>query len=262
MSDFLKTSAFDTRLIHGFRNLGRMDDQGTTRVADILVVDDDPGVRSALLDYLSGPEFSVRGVEGGVAMDTALAARVPDLIILDVMMPGESGLSICRRVSNRAPVLMLSAAGETTDRIVGLELGAADYLAKPFEPRELLARIRAVLRRPTLPRETSPLQRRYGFAGWRLDWAARTLYDPAGRLLNLTSGEFSLLVAFVEKPGRILSRDQLLTLTHGPLAENFDRAVDLSVSRLRRKLAWEGRPPLIETVRGLGYRFSSEVRCS
>lgn len=236
-----------------------MDDQTTARIADILVVDDDPGVRGALLDYLSGPEFSVRGVEGGVAMDVALSTRVPDLIILDVMMPGESGLSICRRVSGRAPVLMLSAAGETTDRIVGLELGAADYLAKPFEPRELLARIRAVLRRPSLPKETAPMDRRYGFAGWRLDWTARTLHDPSERLLSLTPGEFSLLLAFVERPGRILSRDQLLALTHGPLAENFDRAVDLSVSRLRRKLEWEGQPPLIETVRGLGYRFSSEA---
>jgi len=236
-----------------------MDAHGTVRIADILIVDDDPGVRRALLDYLTGPEFSVRGVEGGVAMDAALAVRVPDLIILDVMMPGESGLSICRRVSGRAPVLMLSAAGETTDRIVGLELGAADYLAKPFEPRELLARIRAILRRPAIARETTPQDSRYGFSGWRLDWAARTLHDPEGQPLSLTSGEFSLLLAFVERPGRILSRDQLLALTHGPLAENFDRAVDLAVSRLRRKLEWEGRPPLIETVRGLGYRFSSEV---
>lgn len=236
-----------------------MDAHSKVRIADILIVDDDPGVRRALLDYLTGSEFSVRGVEGGVAMDAALAVRVPDLIILDVMMPGESGLSICRRVSGHAPVLMLSAAGETTDRIVGLELGAADYLAKPFEPRELLARIRAILRRPAIARETAPQEGRYGFSGWRLDWAARTLHDPAGQPLSLTSGEFSLLLAFVERPGRILSRDQLLALTHGPLAENFDRAVDLAVSRLRRKLEWEGRPTLIETVRGLGYRFSSEV---
>ena len=236
-----------------------MDAHGIARIADILIVDDDPGVRRALLDYLTGPEFSVRGVEGGVAMDAALVERVPDLIILAVMMPGESGLSICRRVSGRAPVLMLSAAGETTDRIVGLELGAADYLAKPFEPRELLARIRAILRRPAIARETPPQDGRYGFFGWRLDWTARTLHNPAGQPLSLTSGEFSLLLAFVERQGRILSRDQLLALTHGPLAENFDRAVDLAVSRLRRKLEWEGRPPLIETVRGLGYRFSSEV---
>jgi len=236
-----------------------MEPHSTAQIPDILVVDDDEGVRRALLDYLNGPEFSVRGVEGGVAMDAALVAHVPDLIILDVMMPGESGLSICRRVSGRAPVLILSAAGETTDRIVGLELGAADYLAKPFEPRELLARIRAILRRPAFACEAAPARRRYGFAGWRLDWTARTLTDPAGLSLDLTSGECSLLLAFVERPGRILSRDQLLAVTHGPLAENFDRAVDLAVSRLRRKLERAGQSPLIETVRGLGYRFSSEV---
>lgn len=236
-----------------------MDAQSTARIADILVVDDDPGVRRALTDYLAGPEFSVRGVDGAVAMDAALLVRVPDLIILDVMMPGETGLSICRRLGDVAPVLMLSAAGETTDRIVGLELGAADYLAKPFEPRELLARIRAILRRPALGRGSAPPPERYSFAGWHLDWTARVLTDPSGSALTLTSGELSLLLAFVERPSRILSRDQLLALTHGPLAENFDRAVDLAVSRLRRKLDRAGQPPLIETVRGVGYRFVLEV---
>jgi two-component system OmpR family response regulator len=236
-----------------------MDAQNTARIADILVVDDDPGLRRALMDYLAGTEFSVRSVDGAVAMDAALVARVPDLIILDVMMPGETGLSICRRLGDLAPVLILSAAGETTDRIVGLELGAADYLAKPFEPRELLARIRAILRRPAQGRDSAPPTERYSFEGWRLDWTARTLTDPSGRLLNLTSGELSLLLAFVERPGRILSRDQLLALTHGPLAENFDRAVDLAISRLRRKLDRAGQPPLIETVRGVGYRFVLEV---
>ena len=136
---------------------------------------------------------------------------------------------------------------------------AADYLAKPFEPHELLARIRAILRRPVLGRENATATECYTFAGWRLDWTARTLTDPSGRAMALTSGELSLLLAFVERPGRILSRDQLLALTHGPLAENFDRAVDLAVSRLRRKLDRPEQPPLIETVRGVGYRFALEV---
>ncbi|MDQ1193852.1 two-component system OmpR family response regulator [Brevundimonas vesicularis] len=237
-----------------------MDSQGPARAADILIVDDDPSVRGALLDYLAGPEFSVRGVEGAVEMDGAIAARTPDLIILDVMMPGETGLSICRRLGDVAPVLMLSAAGETTDRIVGLELGAADYLSKPFEPRELLARIRAILRRPSSKSEAVLPGQLWLFAGWRFDSDARSLLDPSGRPVILTTGELSLLLAFVEHPGRLLSRDRLLTLTHGPLTDNFDRAVDLAVSRLRRKLERSGQPPLIETQRGLGYRFAAEVR--
>ena len=226
--------------------------------ADILIVDDDASLRAALGDYLSGAGYAVRTADGGAAMDARLAEALPDLVVLDVMMPGEDGLSICRRLQGRAPVLMLSAMGETTDRIVGLEVGAADYLPKPFEPRELLARIRAVLRRPARADEAT--DRSLAFEGWVLEAEARRLTDPAGASVELTGGEFALLLTFVRSAGRILSRDQILENTHGPLAENFDRAVDLAVSRLRRKLERPGQAALIETVRGAGYRFRAAVR--
>jgi len=223
--------------------------------ADILVVDDDPSLRAALSDYLSGAGYTVRTADGGAAMDAAMAQAAPDLVILDVMMPGENGLAVCRRLQGVVPVLMLSAMGETTDRIVGLEVGAADYLPKPFEPRELLARVRAVLRRPAPAGGLGKAARPIAFAGWSLDPQTRRLLDPGGVKVDLTSGEFSLLLALIQAPGRILSRDQILERTHGPLAENFDRAVDLAVSRLRRKLDRPGQGMMIETVRGVGYRF-------
>ena len=226
--------------------------------AHILVVDDDERIRSLLRRFLMRNDFLVT-----TARDAAHARRLLDgldfdLIVLDVMMPGEDGLSICRRLQGRAPVLMLSAMGETTDRIVGLEVGAADYLPKPFEPRELLARIRAVLRRPV--QADAAMDRPLAFEGWRLEAEARRLTDPTGTAVELTSGEFALLLTFVRSAGRILSRDQILENTHGPLAENFDRAVDLAVSRLRRKLERTGQAALIETVRGAGYRFRSAVQ--
>ncbi len=227
--------------------------------ADILIVDDDASLRAALGDYLSEAGYGVRTAEGGVEMDARLAEALPDLIVLDVMMPGEDGLTLCRRLQGRTPVLMLSAMGETLDRIVGLEVGAADYLPKPFEPRELLARIRAVLRRPRVTPEEAEAQH-LEFDGWRLDLDGRRLTDPEGASVDLTAGEFTLLAALTRSSGRILSRDQILETTHGPLAENFDRAVDLAVSRLRRKLDRPGQTPLIETVRGAGYRFRIPVR--
>jgi two-component system OmpR family response regulator len=150
--------------------------------------------------------------------------------------------------------------GETTDRIVGLEVGAADYLPKPFEPRELLARIRAVLRRPPPAGEEATADHALAFEGWTLEVEARRLSDPGGEAVELTAGEFALLLTFMRSGGRLLSRDQILENTHGPLAENFDRAVDLAVSRLRRKLDRPGQAPLIETVRGAGYRFRATVR--
>lgn len=223
----------------------------------ILVVDDDASLRAALSDYLSDAGYAARAADGGVAMDVAIAEAKPDLVILDVMMPGEDGLAVCRRLHGVIPVLMLSAMGETMDRIIGLECGATDYLPKPFQPRELLARVRAILRRPAPHVEAGEELRPIAFEGWALDAEARRLTDPDGTSVEMTSGEFSLLLAFFRSPGRILSRDQILESTHGPLAENFDRAVDLSVSRLRRKLERPGQPMLIETVRGIGYRFRS-----
>jgi len=221
----------------------------------IIVVDDDPSVRDAIRAYLGDHDFEVRAVSGGVELDRALALAPADLVILDLMMPGEDGLAICRRLAPRGiAVLMLSALGDVTDRVVGLELGAADYLVKPFDPRELLARVRALLRRNVPPAEAN-----YCFAGWRYDPGENRLRDPCGNAVALTPKEHLLLRAFLERPGRVLSRDQLLDATHGSDTEPFDRAVDLAVSRLRRKLG-EAAPPIIETVRGTGYRLTLMVR--
>lgn len=228
--------------------------------ARILVVDDDASIRDALCDYLGRHGFQVRGADGAPAMDQALASGGADLIVLDLMMPGEDGLSVCRRLRpGGPPVLMLSAAGETTDRIVGLEVGADDYLPKPFEPRELLARVRAVLRRWEAAAGAEPAQV-LRFAGWSFDLLGRRLDDPDGRSVPLTAGEAALLRVFLERPGRVLSRNQLLDLARGPAADSFDRAVDLQVSRLRRRLEGGGGAELIETVRGEGYRFTAAVR--
>jgi two-component system OmpR family response regulator len=193
-------------------------------------------------------------------MDRALALEPADLVVLDLMMPGEDGLAICRRLRpGGPPILMLSAVGETTDRIVGLELGADDYLPKPFEPRELLARLRAVLRRPP-GGETGVLAGAVlGFAGWRMELGSRTLLDPEGRMATLSPGAWALLRPLLDHPGRVLSRDRLMDLT-GSDGDSFDRAVDLRVSRLRRKLEDGGGAALIETVRGEGYRFTATVQ--
>jgi len=178
--------------------------------------------------------------------------------VLDLMLPGEDGLSICRRLAAAGPpVLVVSALGAATDRIVGLELGAADYLGKPFEPRELLARIRAVLRRNRPPGETVPA---FEFADWRFDADARRLQRADGSEVALTPGEAALLQVFVERPARTLTRQMLLDLVHGDVEAPYDRAIDLAVSRLRRKLEGAGDGQAIETVRGAGYRFRLPVR--
>ena len=230
------------------------------RAAKVLVVDDDPGIRDVLIDYLSRQGFDARGAADGREMDQALARDPADVVVLDLMMPGEDGLSICRRLAESGPpVIMLSAMGEDTDRIVGLELGAADYLPKPCNPRELLARIRAVLRRSTERRPRGGGQA-VRFGGWRLDLVRRELMNASGAVSPLSSGEFHLLRAFVERPGRVLTRDQLMDLAHGPTAETFDRAIDVQISRLRKKLDDGSDRDLIETVRGEGYRLCVEVR--
>ena len=229
-------------------------------VSRVLVVDDDSSIRDALCEYLRGHGFAVRGAEGAAEMDRLLAEGPADIVVLDVMMPGEDGLSVCRRLAPRGvPVLMLSALGDTTDRIVGLEIGAGDYLPKPFDPRELLARVRALLRNRAKVEDREPGGRLF-FEGWRMDLETRSLHAPSGIATPLTSGEFSLLRVFAERPGRLLSRDQLLDLTRGGDVGPYDRAVDLAVSRLRRKLESGGGGALIETVRGEGYRFLPPVR--
>ncbi|CAN5333801.1 response regulator [soil metagenome] len=227
--------------------------------ANILVVDDDPGIREVLCDYLGQHGYVVSGAASAAEMDRALAARSVDLIVLDLMLPGEDGLSVVRRLSrNGPPIVMLSAMGEDTDRIVGLELGADDYLAKPCNPRELLARVRAVLRRP---REDAvgAVDQALRFAGWTLDLMRRELTRPDGRVVGLSSGEFALLRVFAERAGRILTRDQLLEAARGAEADVFDRAMDVQISRLRKKLDDGSGLEMIQTLRGEGYRFEVKV---
>ena len=227
----------------------------------ILVVDDDASIRDAIADFLGGHGYAVRTARNAAACDHELAQAPVDLIVLDVMMPGEDGLSLCRRLAPAGTaILMLSALDAVTDRIVGLEVGAWDYLTKPFEPRELLARVRALLRRPGAERADPGTNDGVSFAGWWLDMEQRRLRDPAGRPLALSEGEHALLAAFVRRPGRILTRDALLDLARGLDATSYDRAIDIAVSRLRRKLGDADPAPLIETVRGVGYRFLPAVR--
>ena len=228
----------------------------TSPAPRIVVVDDDESVRDAVVDYLGRHGFEACGVEDGAGLDLRLGRGPADLVVLDLMLPGEDGLAICRRLNGSPPVLMLSALGETGDRIVGLELGAADYLAKPFDPRELVARVRAVLRRRPEVRADRAV---YRFAGWTFDAAGLTLHAPDGHMVPMTGGELRLFRAFVANPNRLLARDHLLDLTHGEEAGPFDRAIDLAVSRLRRRLGGHGGGELIETVRGLGYRFRARV---
>jgi two-component system OmpR family response regulator len=196
-------------------------------------------------------------------LSRALSRGPIDLIVLDIMLPGEDGLAICRRLAanNNGPaVIMLSAMGEETDRIVGLELGADDYLPKPCNPRELLARIRAVLRRRGEGTRQEPeLGAQCEFAGWRLDLVRRELRSPDGVVVNLSGGEFSLLRTFAERPQRVLTRDQLLEFARGPDSDAYDRAIDVQISRLRRKLDDGGGAELIRTVRNEGYMFTAKV---
>ena len=223
----------------------------------ILVVDDEPSLREVLCDYLDQHGYEPMQAASAAEMDRVISKSPPDLIVLDMMMPGEDGLSVCRRLSGKGvPIVMLSAMGEDTDRIIGLELGADDYLTKPCNPRELLARIRAVLRRP---RDESGDPVALRFAGWRLDLLRRELFSPTGEAIALSTGEFNLLRAFVESPARILTRDQLLERARGPEADVFDRAMDVQISRLRKKLDDGSGRDLIVTHRGEGYLFDARV---
>ena len=228
-------------------------------IARILVVDDDPGIREVLCDYLGQHGYEATGAASAAEMDRALEASNIDLIVLDLMMPGEDGLSVVRRLGRAGPpIVMLSAMGEDTDRIVGLELGADDYLAKPCNPRELLARVRAVLRRPREegPGDAAPALM---FAGWRLDLVRRELTRPDGGQVGLSGGEFTLLRALAERAGRILTRDQLLEAARGTDADVYDRAMDVQISRLRKKLDDGSGLEMIQTVRGEGYMFDVKV---
>lgn len=238
------------------------------RTPHLLVVDDDREIRSLVAQFLTKHGFRVTGVRDGAEMMRTLDGARVDLIVLDLMLPGEDGLSLCRRLratpqTAQTPVIMLTAMGEETDRIVGLEMGADDYLAKPFSPRELLARIKAVLRRVSAPPVVGAPAAAgtvLRFEGWSLDLTKRELRSPDGVLVQLSAGEYDLLVAFVEHPQRVLTRDQLLDLARGRSAVPFDRSIDVQVSRLRRKIEPDpAEPALIKTVRGGGYLFTPTV---
>lgn len=233
-----------------------------TPIPQILVVDDDQDLRDRVADYLTQHGYGVHGASDALSMEQALAAAPIDLIVLDVMMPGEDGLSICRRVSDAGgpAIIMVSAMGEEIDRILGLELGADDYLAKPCSPRELLARVRAVLRRREDSRAGAPPKgKAYYFLGFTLDGVRRSLRAPNGVSILLTAGEFSLLSVFLDNPQRILSRDQLIEKARGADSDVFDRAVDVQISRLRRKLHDCAPQEIIKTYRGAGYMFDAKV---
>lgn len=238
------------------------------RPDSILIVDDDLQIRELLLEYLAKHGFKATAAANGRQMRAALAATAVDLIVLDLMLPGEDGLTLCRDLragaSKAVPILMLTARSEEADRIVGLEMGADDYLVKPFAARELLARIRAVLRRTRmLPPSFRPadVPRTLAFGDWILDTAARHLVDSAGTMVSLSGAEYRLLRVFVEHVQRVLSRDQLLTLTQGRESEPFERSIDLLVSRLRDRLRDDAREPrYIKTVRSEGYVFCAPVK--
>ena len=237
----------------------------TETPTSILLVDDEPTLREPLAEYLAGQGFAVVESESAAAARSELEQATPDIVLLDIMMPGEDGLSFCRHLveTRQIPVIFLTARGESTDRIVGLELGADDYVVKPFEPRELVARIRTVLRR--VARGPAPDAQsedwHYSFENWILDPLKRKLTDPEGVKIPISTAEFRLLRAFLDHPNSVLDRDRLLDMVQGRTAHLFDRAVDNQVSRLRRKVEADTRnPQFIQTVRGGGYRFSAKVK--
>jgi len=230
-----------------------------SRIPRVLVVEDDPEIRSLLKDYLHRQGLRVDVADGGVAFDRLIAQYgEPDLVVLDLMLPGEDGFSICRRLraTSQVPVIILTARGEDVDRIVGLEMGADDYIPKPFNPRELVARIRAVLRR--MERQQGQQHRRLAIGGMVVDLDARQVLDAEGVEITLTSAEYELLVCFVTRPGRVLSRDQLMDWTRGRRSDALDRTIDVQVSRLRKKIESTGTP-LIKTVRSAGYILAVPV---
>lgn len=240
--------------------------------AHILIVDDDPGLRELLVDYLGQNGFEARAVPDGTALWQSLEEAPTDLLILDLMLPGDDGLELCRRLRaadapwRTLPVIMLTARGEETDRIVGLEIGADDYLPKPFNPRELLARVRGLLRRSRMTQQQAASPEKDGgqacfrFAGWRLDPGAHTLTSPDGQVYTLGGADTRLLQALARQPGRPLSRDRIMDITRGRDASPYDRSIDVQVSRLRRLLGDDAREQrIIRTLRNEGYLMACDV---
>jgi two-component system, OmpR family, response regulator len=230
----------------------------------VLIVDDDHRIRTMLARFLTDHGLRATEARDGKQMLSVLQNGHIDVIVLDVMMPGEDGLSLCRRLraGSHVPIILLTAMNGETDRIIGLELGADDYVVKPFNPRELLARIRAILRRTSAPHAAKErvIHYVYEFGGWTLNSSRRTLTSPAGALTDLTSGEFDLLLTFLEHPQRVLTRDQLLDLAHGRMSQAYDRSIDVQISRLRRKIEANPQDPaFIKTIRNEGYFFTASV---
>jgi two-component system OmpR family response regulator len=233
----------------------------TNSMPNILIVEDDQPTRDLIARYLGEHSFAVSTVTNGKEMDRYLSQHRADLIVLDLMLPGEDGLSLCRRLrmESTTPIIILTAKGEDLDRILGLEMGADDYLPKPFNPRELLARINAVLRRQASGLTSASTATRLKFGGWSIDLRLRELRDPEGAQVPLTSAEFDLLQAFCERAGRVLTRDSLLSMTRGRPGGSFGRSIDVLVSRLRRKLDRSEGSSVIKTIRTGGYIFTPRV---
>lgn len=237
------------------------------QAAHILVVDDDREIRRLLEDYLTQSGYRVSTVGDGKAMRKALETHRIDMVILDLMLPGEDGLTLCRglRSQSNLPVLMLTAKGDEIDRIIGLEMGADDYLAKPFNPRELLARVKSIVRRANAlpPHQEAPDAAAYHFDVWKLDLVTRNVVAPDGLVVPLSGAEFRLLRVLLEHPRRVLTRDQLLELVSGRESLPFDRSIDVLIGRLRKRLNDDGKEPvLIKTVRGAGYVLAASVRAT
>nr|CRH06258.1 Transcriptional regulatory protein ompR [Candidatus Magnetococcus massalia] len=232
---------------------------------NVLIVDDDPDILRLVGDYLEQRGYRVKLAENGLVLKQVLETSQVDIVVLDLILPDEDGLELCRglRARSNVPIIILSSKGEQMDRIIGLEMGADDYVAKPFHPRELLARIKSVLRRArSLPESIldNPEQYTYHFSDWTLDGPTRRLIAPSGRTVTLTGGEHALLRVFLHHPNRVLSRDQILDLTYGKEQEPFGRTIDMQVSRLRKRLVDDAKnPALIKTVRNAGYVFCSRV---
>ena len=235
--------------------------------AHILVVDDDLEIRRLLARFLGEQGFRVSLAGSRREFDEKIANEAIDLVVLDVMLPDGSGLDICRMLHNRTPhvsVILVTALKEEVDRIIGLELGADDYLGKPFSPRELVARMRAVLRRTPVstPSPTTSSGQVYHFDGFAADASTRSVLDRDGRPIELTGAEYQLLQVFLDRPGRVLSRDQLLDLTQGREANPFDRSIDVLISRLRRKFREAGSTSILKTIRNGGYQLATRVEVS
>ncbi|WP_430256830.1 response regulator transcription factor [Neorhizobium sp. DAR64872/K0K18] len=236
--------------------------QPITESPKILIVEDDPEIGKLLAQAIQDNGMVVTVAEDGKVMQSLLRTNTYDLIVLDIMLPGEDGLSICRRIRSEKtiPIILITALGEEVDRIVGLEVGADDYITKPFSPREVIARIRSLLRRASYGMVTNSSQRKLRFDGWQIDPVRRQLHDPRNVRVALTTTEFDLLLAFCRNTGRIITREELLSLTHSGLAGPIERSVDVHISRLRQKIEADPKEPaLLQTVRLGGYTFTAQV---